>query len=75
MTVTNHSKKQKETIMTREKQYYEYKGRTYVLDGSYISDGGYLMLRFYDEEKTIWMNVNVGPFEDLLLGKFKPQKN
>lgn len=61
--------------MTREKQYYEYKGRTYVLDGSYISDGGCLMLRFYDEVQNVWMNVNVGPFEDLLLGKFNTKTN
>ncbi len=61
--------------MTTNKQYYGYKGRTYVLDGSYISDGGCLMVKFYDEEKKVWMNVNVGPFEALLLGKFKPQKD
>ena len=55
--------------MTTDKQYYEYKGRTYVLAGSFISDLGYLMIRFYDEEKRVWMNVNIGSFEELLLKK------
>jgi hypothetical protein len=49
------------------KKYYEYEGRKYVLSGSFISQLGYLMVRFYDEEKKVWMNVNLGPFEDLLL--------
>lgn len=55
--------------MTTDKQYYEYEGRTYVLAGSFISPLGYLMIRFYDEEKKVWMNVNLGPFEDLILKK------
>ena len=55
--------------MTTDKQYYEYEGRTYVLAGSFISDLGYLMIRFYDEEKKVWMNVNLGSFEDLILKK------
>ena len=57
--------------MTTEKQYYEYEGRTYVLAGSFISPLGYLMVRFYDEEKRVWMNVSLGPFEELLLMKQK----
>lgn len=55
--------------MTTDKQYYEYEGKTYVLAGSFISELGYLMIRFYDEEKKVWMNVSLGPFEDLLLKK------
>lgn len=55
--------------MTTDKQYYEYNGRVYVLAGSFISELGYLMIRFYDEEKKVWMNVNVGSFEDLILKK------
>jgi len=55
--------------MTTDKQYYEYNGRVYVLAGSFISDLGYLMIRFYDEEKRVWMNVNIGSFEELLLKK------
>ena len=57
--------------MTTDKQYYEYEGRTYVLSGSFISPLGNLMIRFYDEEKRVWMNVSLGPFEDLLLMKQK----
>ena len=55
--------------MTTDKQYYEYEGRTYVLAGSFISELGYLMIRFYDEEKKVWMNVNLGSFEELILKK------
>lgn len=55
--------------MTTEKQYYEYNGKTYVLAGSFISGLGHLMIRFYDEEAKVWMNVDVGPFEELLLKK------
>ena len=61
----------KREIMTTDKQYYEYEGRTYVLSGSFISPLGNLMIRFYDEEKRVWMNVSLGPFEDLLLMKQK----
>ena len=57
--------------MTTDKQYYEYEGRTYVLAGSFISPLGSLMIRFYDEEKRVWMNVDLGPFETLLLMKQK----
>ncbi len=55
--------------MTREKQYYEYQGKRYALDGSYISDSGYLMIRLFDEDKKVWLNLNLGLFEDLLLKK------
>lgn len=55
--------------MTREKQYYEYDGRRYALDGSYISDLGYLMIRLFDEEKKVWININLGSFEELILKK------
>lgn len=55
--------------MTNEKQYYEYEGTTYVLSGSFISPLGHLMVRFYDETKKAWMNVNLGSFESLLLMK------
>lgn len=55
--------------MTREKQYYEYKGKRYALDGSYISDLGYLMIRLFDEENKTWMNINLGSFEELILKK------
>ncbi len=56
--------------MTTEKQYYEYQGKVYVLAGSFISDLGLLMIRFYDEEQCVWMNVSVGNFDDLLKKQF-----
>lgn len=59
--------------MSNDKQYYTYDNTTYVLAGSFISDLGNLMIRFYDEEKRVWMNVSLGPFEDLLLKKQTPR--
>ena len=59
--------------MSSDKQYYTYDNTTYVLAGSFISELGYLMIRFYDEDKKVWMNVSIGLFEDLLLKKQTPK--
>ena len=37
------------------------------LDKTYISDLGYLMAKFYHEERGVWMNVNMGHFNDVIV--------
>ena len=32
----------------------------WVIDGSWISDLGYVMVKFYNLDKKVWMNVNTG---------------
>jgi|LakMenEpi03Aug12_release.lakeMendotaPanAssembly.Ray.scaffolds.fasta_scaffold3785424_1 hypothetical protein len=39
----------------------------WTLDRTYISDLGYLMTSFYHEQRGVWMNVNMGHFDDLIL--------
>lgn len=39
----------------------------WTLDRTYISDLGYLMAKFYHEERGVWMNVNMGHFDDVIL--------
>jgi hypothetical protein len=39
----------------------------WTLDKTYISDLGYLMASFYHEERGVFMNVNMGAFNDLIL--------
>jgi hypothetical protein len=39
----------------------------WTLDRTYVTELGYLMSSFYHEERGVWMNVNMGHFDDLIL--------
>jgi len=39
----------------------------WTLDRTYVSELGYLMSSFYHEERGVWMNVNMGHFNDVIL--------
>jgi hypothetical protein len=37
------------------------------LDRTYVTELGFLMSSFYNDERGVWMNVNMGHFDDLIL--------
>jgi hypothetical protein len=37
------------------------------LDKTYVTGLGFLMSSFYNDERGVWMNVNMGHFDDLIL--------
>jgi hypothetical protein len=39
----------------------------WTLDRTYVTELGYLMSSFYHEQRGVWMNVNMGHFDDLIL--------
>ena len=39
----------------------------WILDRTYITALGFLMASFYNDERGVWMNVNMGHFDDLIL--------
>jgi len=39
----------------------------WTLDRTYISELGYLMASFYHEERGVYMNVNMGHFNDVIV--------
>lgn len=45
----------------------------WTLDKTYISDLGYLMAKFYQEDRGVWMNVNLGDFDSLIGGTMSIQ--
>lgn len=46
----------------------------WTLDRTYISDLGYLMASFYHEDRGVWMNVNMGHFNDVIVQGTKEDK-
>jgi len=44
------------------------------LDRTYISDLGYLMASFYHQERGVFMNVNMGHFNDVIVQGTKLDK-
>lgn len=40
----------------------------WLLDSTYISELGFLMAKFYQEEKKLFMTVNLGLFDELIAG-------
>jgi hypothetical protein len=43
----------------------------WILDRTYVTELGYLMSSFYHEARGVWMNVNMGHFDDLILAGTK----
>jgi hypothetical protein len=39
----------------------------WILDRTYVTELGYLMSSFYHEGRGVWMNVNMGHFDDLIV--------
>ena len=39
----------------------------WILDRTYITELGYLMASFYNDDRGVWMNVNMGHFDDLII--------
>jgi len=39
----------------------------WTLDRTYVTELGFLMSSFYHEVRGVWMNVNMGHFDDLIL--------
>jgi len=37
------------------------------LDSTHVSELGFLMAKFYHEERGVWMSVNMGHFNDVIL--------
>ena len=39
----------------------------WTLDRTYVTELGYLMSSFYHEERGVWMNVNMGHFDEVIV--------
>lgn len=46
----------------------------WTLDSSSVSELGFLMAKFYHEERGVWMSVNMGKFNDLIVAGTKANK-
>jgi hypothetical protein len=53
-----------ENKLTYEIEGYE---GVWILDRTYLSALGFLMASFYQEERGVWMNVNLGHFDDVII--------
>jgi hypothetical protein len=54
--------------MTKNKTYYtieNHEGR-WLHDSTWISELGFVMVKFYNEDKKVFMSVNMGTLEDAL---------
>lgn len=50
------------------KTYYTIEGHEgrWTVDNTTISELGFIMVKFYNEDKKVFMNINMGTLEDAL---------
>jgi len=54
--------------MEKQPTYYSIEGHEgrWTVDSTTISELGYIMVKFYNEDKKVFMNINMGTLEDAL---------